>query len=81
LLENGNVLFAGGAPVTDPNSYVPAAVVAALYDPNGGAHAIGSMDTARDGQTATLLPDGSVLIAGGTADGGNALSSAELFKQ
>jgi hypothetical protein len=32
------------------------------------------------GQTATLLPDGSVLIAGGTSDGTNALASAELFK-
>lgn len=37
-----------------------------------------SMATPRAKQTATLLPDGKVLIAGGT-DGGSSLSSAELF--
>ncbi len=36
------------------------------------------MTVARDGHTATLLPDGTVLIAGG-GDGNIALSSTELY--
>ncbi len=38
-----------------------------------------SMTYARNGQTATLLNDGTVLIAGGNDGNGNALSSAELY--
>jgi hypothetical protein len=38
------------------------------------------MTQARAGQTATLLPDGSVLIAGGIDEQSDAVSSAELFK-
>ena len=39
----------------------------------------GSMTTARAAATATLLPDGTVLIAGGCADGDIPLASAELY--
>jgi hypothetical protein len=37
------------------------------------------MTTARYSQTATLLPNGRVLVAGGAESDGQALSSAELF--
>jgi WD40 repeat protein len=80
-LNDGRVLFEGGDFVADLSNWEGAAASgAALYDPNGGPQLIGPLDTSRLGQTATLLPDGSVLIAGGTSDGTNALSSAELFK-
>jgi hypothetical protein len=39
------------------------------------------MQMARAGQTATLLPDGSVLIAGGEGTDFKPLASAELVKQ
>jgi hypothetical protein len=40
--------------------------------------ATGSLNTAREFHTATLLPDGKVLVAGGNASNG-LLASAELF--
>src|SRR5882724_6498848 len=39
----------------------------------------GSLATARDNHTATLLPNGKVLAAGGSNASGNALVSAELY--
>jgi Galactose oxidase, central domain len=41
----------------------------------------GSLNTARTGATATLLPNGEILIAGGSSDGmaANALNTAELY--
>jgi hypothetical protein len=81
LLPDGRVLFNGGDFIPILSDYTgQAASDAGTYDPATGVHLIGSMQTARLGQTATLLPDGSVLIAGGTADGENAVASAELFR-
>src|SRR5688572_14626188 len=73
LLTNGNVLIAGGASST-VSPHVPVAS-AELYDPSDGTfvHA-GNMTTARSRHTATLLPDGKVLIVGGSP-----LRSAELY--
>ena len=39
----------------------------------------GSLNTARIAHTATLLPNGMVLVAGGFDNAGNALHSAELY--
>jgi hypothetical protein len=39
----------------------------------------GTMGTARNWHTATLLHDGTVLITGGCSDGGGSLASAEVF--
>lgn len=44
-----------------------------------GVTAIRSMTLTRAAHTSTLLPDGKVLIAGGFANGGSSLASAEVF--
>jgi len=79
LLQNGWVLFEGGY-FADPDENFTYTNAAVLYDPIGGPIRTGSMHVARVDHTATLLPDGSVLIAGGEDSDGNALASAELFK-
>jgi len=74
LLGNGMVLIAGGG---DLNGLVSAAE---LYDPSTGTFSVtGSLNTARFGHTATVLPTGEVLIAGGINSAGNYLASAELY--
>jgi hypothetical protein len=65
LLPTGNVLVAGGlvGRVSNPQT----APTAMLYDPAANTWtSTGSMTTGRENQTATLLPDGQVLMAGGT---------------
>ena len=52
---------------------------AELYNPATGTFTLtGSLNTARDYHTATLLNNGMVLIAGGTGSSGY-LASAELY--
>ena len=54
---------------------------AELYDPVTGnwSSTTGSLATARLYHTATLLPNGKVLVAGGVDNIGASLSSAELY--
>jgi hypothetical protein len=85
LLTNGKVLIAGGARDRSSNdNYLPVAS-AELYDPSSGTFtATGSMTASRVGHTATLLPNGKVLIAGGAGDispdgGYLPVASAELY--
>ena len=76
LLPNGKVLVAGGYNIISHHtSYLSAAE---LYDPSNGAWTVtGSMNFAREYHTATLLPNGQVLVAGG--DTGTVLASSELY--
>src|SRR5262245_56632957 len=84
LLHNGKVLIAGGVnrffppPVSGINS-------AELHDPATGTwSSTGNLTTSRYGHTATLLPNGKVLVTGGSngandSNGPNDLDSAELY--
>jgi hypothetical protein len=80
LLPDGTVLVAGGTRDGGDGSELASAE---LYDPGSGSWAAtGEMIEARGGPTATLLPDGRVLVAGGfiTNEGfAFPLASAELF--
>lgn len=76
LLPNGKVLVAGGAITNRP--FLPTAT-AELYNRSSGTWtATPPMSAARINHTATLLPDGNVLVTGGRGDK-NALSSTELY--
>ncbi len=81
LLPNGQVLVAGGYPVSVSS---PSGTNSAeLYDPATGTWSVtGNLSTARFGHTATLLPNGQVLVAGGgnrTGSTENSLNSTELY--
>lgn len=77
LLPNNKVLIAGGEPTTNLASSVATAL---LYDPATGTFTpTGSMTTHRKRHTATLLPDGKVLVAAGDAANDNYLASSELY--
>jgi len=83
LLTNGQVLAAGGL-YDDPVKGPIALSSAELYNPITGRWTItGSLHTARWNHTATLLPDGEVLVAGGeTFDHAHKIisfASAELY--
>ena len=79
-LPNGKVLVAGGADLRI-NGGLGILSTAELYDPATGIWTpTGSLASAREKHTATLLPSGLVLVAGGSNNSG-ALSSAELYNQ
>jgi hypothetical protein len=77
LLPDGRVLVAGGNRAGDSVYYYEPIASAELWRSNE-VHAFsvtGSMSIARIGHTATLLPDGKVLVVGG----GSPYYSAELY--
>ena len=76
LLPDGHVLIVGGYDGDFYDTGVPSLWDAEEYDPSTGSFTFaGSLVHIRDYATATLLPDGTVLIAGGTNDS----AAAELY--
>ncbi len=84
LLTNGTVLVEGGFACDPSNclaSEVDMSASAEIYDPATGNFSVtGSLLTARQVHTATLLTDGTVLVAGGWNAGNPALRNAELYQ-
>ena len=75
LLTDGRVLVVGGTTSTGTGDLQPTAT-AEVYDPSTGSFSVtGSMAEARTLHTATLLPSGKVLVAGG----GDENSTAEVY--
>jgi galactose oxidase-like protein len=82
LLSNGRVLLAGGE--SDATGGTQTHNAAEIYDPVTNAFTLtGSLNAARDGHAATLLPDGRVFVVGGTQTttpgNGICLASGETF--
>ncbi len=76
LLTSGRVLVVGGS-----GGMAGAAVASAeIYNPatNSWSQAVDDLAAARSGHTATLLPSGEVLVAGGSGTS-SALASAEIY--
>jgi WD40 repeat protein len=83
LLPNGKVLVVGGDGPTesDPSPVDPVLASAEIYDPaTGNWTPASAMGQSRAEHTATLLPSGKVLIAGGVSYFGSVFpTSAELY--
>ncbi|MGK3989091.1 kelch repeat-containing protein [Sorangium sp. So ce136] len=85
LLPSGLVLVAGGVDLRPSEEVVLTLDSAELYDPaaDSWSFTMGKMLHARGAHTATLLPSGEVLVAGGKQaqfnEGDTSLDSAELY--
>lgn len=78
LLQNGQVLISGGE--TDPTPS-GAYNTAEIFNPQTWVFSpvSANMVSGREGHTATLLNDGTVLIAGGDLPGAGSLNTAEIY--
>ncbi|MGH2705668.1 MAG: IPT/TIG domain-containing protein, partial [Actinomycetota bacterium] len=76
----GKVLVVGGGQPPDPVTFVTTLSSAYLLDPaSGGWTQTGSLNVPRVAHSATLLPDGRVLVVGGLPQGTDASQSAEIY--
>ena len=76
LLPDGHVLVVGGGGEAEPMEGPARSATAELYDPSTGTWSpTGSMTEPRGNFSATLLPDGTVLVAGGSPN----YREAELY--
>jgi N-acetylneuraminic acid mutarotase len=80
LLPNGLVMFAGGIDFNGTLTF-PYLSTVELYDPIAGTNTLtAAMSTLRADHTATLLPNGRVLVTGGQTDStGNLTNSVEVY--
>lgn len=80
LLDTGQVLLTGGTATPYDHSAQPAQDRAVVYNPaSGDFRTVAPMTTARALHTATRLPNGTVLIAGGEQTRIDSLASTELY--
>ena len=80
MIAGGRILAMGGCTALNANGCASATATAEIYNPATGKWAAtGSMTVARNTFTATVLPNGKVLVAGGSTAAGDSLSSSELY--
>jgi hypothetical protein len=76
LLADGTVLIVGGTNSVTASGNLQLTATAEVYDPSTGSFSVtGSMTRTRSSHTASLVPGGAVLIAGGGDDN----STAEIY--
>jgi hypothetical protein len=79
VLPNGKVLAEGGAYYYNSGSSIAYNSAAEIYDPTAGTWTpTGPMANSRAADTTLLLPNGTVLAAGGESTGGS-IAGAELY--
>ena len=80
LLADGSVLISGGVAEQPLNSYtLPLATMERYIPATNSFVNAGGMAARRERHSATLLPDGRVLIAGGSSQSWMSANSAEIF--
>jgi N-acetylneuraminic acid mutarotase len=80
MLPGGKVLVIGGCTKLNSNGCGGVTAAAEIYDPSTGKwSSTGPMHAARGNLTATRLPNGKALVAGGINAANNPLATAELY--